>query len=152
MSINTVEELIDWSRNMHGQLATCLAQSSKAHKDERAGALLDYLASHERKLETMVAGFEQHADPRALHTWVYDFLSHKPIKTPYSCDGHYAQLDFEQICREVFDVHHQVMDLYRDLTARVDIPEAKELLRSLLEMEEHEVMRLSQQVGRMGDL
>jgi hypothetical protein len=35
---------------------------------------------------------------------------------------------------------------------KAEIPEAKELLQSLLTMEENEAMRLARQIGRMNDL
>jgi|TARA_Y100001968_G_scaffold324784_1_gene364822 hypothetical protein len=45
-----------------------------------------------------------------------------------------------------------VTDLYRNLVGKAEIPEARELLESLLELEQHEAMRLVRQTGRMDDL
>ncbi|BBI76192.2 hypothetical protein HAALTHF_53590n [Vreelandella aquamarina] len=64
----------------------------------------------------------------------------------------YAALGFNEICREIFDFHDQVTDLYRNLVGKAEIPEARELLESLLELEQHEAMRLVRQTGRMDDL
>ncbi len=83
---------------------------------------------------------------------MYDYLSHNPIKTHRTCDEPYTKLDFDGICREVFDFHDQIMDLYKTLIGKAEIPEAKELFESLLAMEENESMRLARQVGRMQDL
>lgn len=151
MEIRTFEELIDWTRELHGHLARCLQDCAGKHQEERARMLLDYLADHERELETIVSEFERQADPRALRTWLYDYLARKPVETHRTCDGHYAELDYEGIVKEVFDFHDQVMALYRELLRKADIPEAQELLQSLLEMEEHHAMRLAQQVDRGKD-
>lgn len=152
MDIKTIGDLIDWSRQLHEHLARCLAHCADRHDEERARMLLDYLADHEAELERVVAEYERRADPKALKTYVYDYLEHRPIRTHRTCDAHYASLDVEGICREIFDFHDQVIDLYRSLVGKAAIPEAKQLLEALLELEEHEAMRLARQTGRMKDL
>jgi hypothetical protein len=44
------------------------------------------------------------------------------------------------------------MELYKTLSEKAEIPEAKELLEDLLNMETNESMRLATQIGRMDDL
>ncbi|WP_412536474.1 ATPase [Marinobacter sp. MIT932201] len=152
MDIKTFGELINWTRDLHAHLARCLAHCATKNEEERARALLDYLATHESGMERIVNEFKSQGDSKALETKVYDYLSHHPIKTHRTCDEPYAQLDFEGICKEIFDFHDQIEDLYRTMADKAEIPEAKELLRSLLTMEENEAMRLARQIGRMDDL
>tara|TARA_B100000214_G_scaffold336171_1_gene279933 strand:- start:340 stop:798 length:459 start_codon:yes stop_codon:yes gene_type:complete len=152
MDIKTFGELINWTRDLHAHLARCLAHCATKNEEERARALLDYLATHESGMERIVNEFKSQGDSKALETRVYDYLSHHPIKTHRTCDEPYAQLDFEGICKEIFDFHDQIEDLYRTMADKAEIPEAKELLRSLLTMEENEAMRLARQIGRMDDL
>lgn len=152
MEIKTFSDLIDWTRQLHEHLSRCLAHDATLHKDERARMLLDYIARHEAELERIVAGFEQQADLNVLNTRTYDYLNHRPIKTLGNGDGHYSTLDFDQISREIFAFHDQVIDLYRNLIAKAEIPEIETLLQSLLSMEEHEAMRLASQIGRMNDV
>lgn len=152
MDIKTFSDLIDWTRQLHGHLAKCLTQGAAKHQEEGARLLLEYLADHEAKMAKMVEGFEQQADPKAMHTYVYDYLSHQPIAINQSCSTHYESLSYDDICREVFSFHEQVMDLYRTLIGKADTPGAKDLLESLLAMEKHEAMRLATQTGRMHDL
>lgn len=152
MEIKTFSDLIDWTRQLHGHLAKCLAHCSSKNEEERARLLLDYLAEHEAKMEKMVAEFEVQAESKVMKTYIYDYLSHQPIQSHRTCDAPYAKLGFDDICREVFDYHQQIIALYREIEERADIPEAKELLGSLLAMEEHEAMRLTRQTGRMSDI
>lgn len=152
MDIKTFGELINWTRDLHAHLARCLSHCATKNEEERAQALLDYLATHESEMERIVNEFKSQGDSKALETRVYDYLSHHPIKTHRTCDEPYAQLDFEGICREVFDFHDQIEDLYRTMADKAEIPEAKESLQSLLTMEENEAMRLARQIGRMNDL
>ena len=152
MKVRTISDLIDWTRVMHQQLAARLAEGSQQHEQEMAKLLLSYLADHEATLEKTIDGFEQRADPKVLKTWVYDYLEHEPIDLTRSGDAPFAEMDFNEICGSVFDVHNQVIDLYRDLLGRADIPEAQELLQTLLDIEKHETMRLAQQTNRMQDM
>ena len=152
MDIKTFADLIDWTRQLHAHQAKCLAHCASQHENERARLLLDYLADHEAKMEKMVAAFEQQADPKALHTLVYDYLSHHSINTLQTCDPAYTTLGFDDICREVFDYHEQIIELYRSLIGKAPIPEAETLLDALLDMEEHQAMLLAVQTGRMNDL
>lgn len=152
MEIRTFGELIDWTRDLHKHLAQCLAHCSTRHEEERARALLEYLSSHESELARIVEEFERQSASNTLETRVYDYLSHRPITTHRTCDEPYTKLDFQGIFHEVMDFHEQVMNLYKSLLGKAEIPEARELLEGLLEMETHESMRLARQVGRMDDL
>ncbi|WP_438952481.1 hypothetical protein [Porticoccus sp.] len=152
MEIKTFAELIDWTRQLHAHLAHCLNKSIDENQEERARLLLDYLSNHETEMERMVAQFEQQADQKAMQTYVYDYLSHQPIKISQPCNIPFGKLGFDDICQEVFSLHEQMIELYRTLSSKAEIPEARGLLESLLEMEEHEVMRLATQTGRMSDL
>lgn len=154
MDIKTFDDLIEWARELHGHLARCLAEGADKNQQERARALLNYLSDHESELERITAEFQKRADLQALQTRLYDYLDkeHKPITSHRTCDGHYADLDFDGIVREVFDFHDQVTDLYDSLAGKAEIPEAKELVESLREMEKHEAMRLATQIGMMNDV
>ena len=63
-----------------------------------------------------------------------------------------TKLDTDAISAEVFDFHEQIISLYQTLKGKAEIPEAAELVQSLLDMEEHETKRLVRQVERMDDL
>ncbi|KGE78581.1 MULTISPECIES: hypothetical protein [Halomonas] len=152
MKIETFQDLIDWTRQLHVHLAECFRHCATQQEEARAKWLLEYLADHEARLEHTVARFEQQADPKALHTWVYDYLSHNPIAPHQACSAPYAEMSFDEICQEVFSLHDQATELYRYLAGRAEIPEARDLVDELLKLEEHEAMRLAQQANRARDL
>jgi rubrerythrin len=152
MQIKTLSELIEWPRALHEKLATCLAHCASRHSDERVSMLLEYLASHEAAMAAMVADFSQQADLKAANTLVYDYIPHNPVTTHLVCDEHYLQMTAVEINAEVFDFHEEINDLYRTLLNTAVIPEAKALMKALLEMEEHETKRLVRQIARMDDL
>ena len=134
MDIKTFGELIDWTRDLHQNLGRCLAHCATRHEEERAKMLLDYLATHESELARMVDGFKHQSAKNTLETRVYDYLQHQSIKTHRTCDEPYVKLGFEGIYREVMDFQSQVMELYQTMTEKAEIPEAKELFETLLNM------------------
>lgn len=152
MEVRTFLDLIEWTRSLHERLAQCLTHCASLHGEERASLLLQYLASHEVAMEKMVSSFERQADPKAARTYVYDHMPHDPVTTHLACDDHYAKLGVAAISREVFDFHEQIISLYETLISKAEIPEAVELMQSLLDMEKHETSRLVRQVERMDDL
>lgn len=156
MEINTFGDLIGWTSRLHEQLGQCLAQAVSLNEDERARMLLEYLATHEDEMARVVGEFKRRADPKALNTYVaylYEALSQQPIQPHrYSDASLYGTLSFDGICREVFDFHDQVADLYRRLSDEAVIPEASELVESLLEYEHSEAMRLVRQAEIMQDV
>ena len=152
MEIKTTSELIEWSRSLHAKLAQCLTHCASRHHEERTSMLLGYLASHEAEMERMVAEFNQRADPKAAHTYIYDYIPHKPIKANLDCDDHYTRMDASSIQTEVFGFHDQISRLYRTIIDRAAIPEVTDLMQPLLDMEQHETKRLVRQVERMADL
>lgn len=152
MKIKTIFDLIEWSRTVHAQLAQCLSHCAKLHQDERAVMLLEYLASCETSLAEMVADFEHQADPKAAKTYVYDHMPHDPVKIHLECDDHYANLESGEISAEVIEFHEQIIELYRSLLRKAEIPEVEELMQMLLDMELNETKVLVRQIGRMDDL
>lgn len=152
MKVETLHDLIEWTRQTHKHLAQCFKHCSNKQEETRAKWLLEYLTDHEKILAKAVQQFEKNADLRALNTWVYDYVGHTPIDPHQACSAPYASMSFDEIAASVFDTHNQVIDLYRYLQGRADIPAARELVENLLSMEEHQTMLLAQQTNRLSDL
>ena len=152
MQVKRFYDLIEWTRELHKNLSARLADGAGRHEHELAPALLAYLAEHEARIEKMLQGFEQQADEKALQTWLYDYLSDEPVRSQQLAEKPYTQMTLEEIVAEVLDFHRQVINLYRYLIGKAEIPEAVVLLEALLDMEEHQAMRLARQTGRLQDL
>ena len=87
MEIKTFRELIEWTADLHGQLARCLSHCTTLNKDERARMLLGYLARHETDIEHMVNEFVRQAGTNILETRVYDYLPHESMKFHRPCES-----------------------------------------------------------------
>ena len=152
MKIERFEDLIDWTRDTHRELARCLGRSALRHEEQRAQWLLAYLADHEKALANTIERVEHHADPKAQHTWIYDYVARNPVMRGQPCAKPYATMSLEEISRELFTIHNQVMDLYRSLARRAEIDGARDLATDLLALESHETMRLAMQFNRVNEV
>jgi len=157
MKFETLKDVLHWTREFHQQLSQSLLHSSSKNSDERARMTLTYLSDHEKALAKVVSGFETTGEEHALNTWCIDYMVHKPItQKPITQQAHvdepFVSLDATQIISLIVDQHQQVIELYRYLASRADIPSAIELLETLSAMEEHEMMRMVQSTNRFGDL
>lgn len=152
MQIETLKDVLHWTREFHQHLSQCLSHCADTNTDERARMILAYLSDHEKVLTQVVSGFETEGDEHALNTWCYEYVAKHPIVQHAYCDAPFAELDAMQIMEVIIDQHQQVIELYRYLTSRVDIPSAKELMESLESLEKHEMMRMAQSANRFGDM
>jgi len=152
MQIETLKDVLNWTRDFHQHLASCLHHCNDRNQSERARLLLEYLAEHEQKLVAVLDGFTQSASAKALNTWCYEYLDKHPIVRHAQCDQPFAQMSTEEIISEITGQHGQVIDLYRYLHSRAQTVSAQDLLAQLLDLEEHEAMRMAQSANRLEDL
>lgn len=152
MQIETLKDVLHWTKEFHQQLSQCLSHCADKNTDERARMILAYLSDQEKSLTKVVDGFEVSGDEHALNTWCYEYVNKQPIVQHVHCDAPFANLDAAQIMDVIVDQHQQVIELYRYLVSRADIPSAEEMLASLRSLEEHEMMRMVQSANRFGDM
>ncbi len=152
MQIETLKDVLHWTREFHQHLSQCLSHCADKNTSERARMILGYLSDHEKALTKVVSGFETSGDEHALNTWCYEYVAKHPIVRHAHCDAPFAELDATQIMEVIVDQHQQVIELYRYLASRADIPSAKELMESLRSLEEHEMMRMAQSANRFEDI
>lgn len=152
MQIETLRDVLHWTTEFHQHLSQCLSHCTDENASERARMILAYLSDHESELSNVVRRFETSGDERALNTWCYEYVDKHPIVRHVHCEAPFADLDATQIMAVVVDQHQQIIELYRYLASRADIPTAKELMETLKSMEEHEMMRMAQAANRFEDM
>lgn len=152
MQVETLKDVLNWTREFHQHLASCMRHCSGENESERAKLLLDYLSDHEQKLVEVLDGFLDSADEKALGTWCYEYLDKHPIVRHDKCDKPFAQMNADEIITEITHQHGQVIELYRYLRNRDAALSWQELLDQLLSLEEHDAMRMSQAANRLHDL
>lgn len=153
MQIETLKDVLEWTAGFHRQLSGCLARCESHEASERGRLLLDYLKQHEATLAKLVETFEREASSNALNTWCYEYLDKNPIMQQ-PCREQVSDLpDVNAVLGSVLKQHNQLIDLYRYLYAEAAVvPSAKELLQELIDLEQHEIMRMVQSSNRLSDL
>lgn len=152
MQVETMADVLEWTRSVHANMATCLAHCSAGCKREKVKMLLDYLAEHEHALERVLLLSQQDASRQALNTWCYDYFDKAPVKPHEQCQDDFRDKDTDDIIANVLAMHEKIIALYRYLASQAQVPSARNLLESLLALEEHEAMRLARDTGSLADL
>jgi len=152
MKTETVKDILQWTADFHRGIAESLELCEEETRDQRMQMLLDYLEQHEQRLADMIDRFEDSSALDELNTWCFEYLQENPIELRLDSlhDAHRA--DPEALFMDVMQQHKQLIDLYRYLDGRFGHSPAHELLASLVELEEHEAMRMSQSANRLQDL
>lgn len=152
MKIETLKDLLEWTKATHRNLSECMVHCSEHHESERGVMLLSYLSGHENVLATVIQGFVDTSRTSVLNTWCLEYLDRKPIQIHDYCDGYFVEMDLSKIIETVVSQHYQIISLYKHLYAKADIPSMEELLKQLIEFEESHVMQMVQGANRLEDI
>lgn len=148
MQVETLGDLMHWTRDTHQHLGQCFASCGEKQAEPKAQQLLQTLAVQEKSIVDALERIEREADEEALHTEIHDQLARSPIDADRLCAVPYDSMSYEEIADSAVDTHNQLIDLYRYVTGIAGTPEARQLSEDLLSMEEHESMLIAQQAGR----
>jgi hypothetical protein len=152
MQIETLRDVLHWTRKFHTQLQEGLTHSSEINKDERARLLLVYLSDHENKLTKVLDGFERTASLNALDTWCYEYVDKNPVQSHHASEANFAEMNSAEISTEISTLHEQVIELYRNILARANSESSRKLLSDLLDIETHMAMQATQNANNLRDL
>lgn len=152
MAAQTLNEVLSRTREFHDVLAAGLSDSAAQTDDRRAELLLDYLSDHERKLSAALQELQNSADKKQLDTWFYEFAQKHNVLRTDAQHKPFSEMSTEEIMAEVSNEHEQIIELYRYLYGRALTSSSHELLRELIDLEEHEAMKMVQQGERSDEM
>jgi hypothetical protein len=152
MKIETLRDVIHWARTVHLQLSNSLSESQDNNLDERAKLILSYLSGYEKKLATVVGGFEEKGNERALNTWCIEYLNTFKRDHGEFSEQSFDDLNAQEIIAAVVEQHQYVLSLFNFLATQSVTAPTKELMESLSSFEEHETMKMVQATNRFDDM
>lgn len=152
MKTETVKDILQWTAAYHRAIAESLEQCGEESAEPRMRMLLDYLEQHEKQLAQVIDRFESSSALDELNTWCFEYMQENPIELRLDALHRAYKNDPEGLFMDVMGQHRQLIDMYRYLDGRFGHSPAHELLLELLELEEHEAMRMSQSANRLHDL
>lgn len=148
MRIESFQGLIEWTQASHAAMAKCLSSCASENPDERASLVLTYLATHEAKLEKMVAQYAR----RDSEDEGDELPSDIAAEVLPQCNGRFAKLSADQITDQVFKYHAHIIQFYDDMIAKVKNRRTAEKMTEMRDMELKESKLLVRQTGRMQDM
>ncbi|MCC5886054.1 MAG: hypothetical protein JJT88_06420 [Gammaproteobacteria bacterium] len=152
MKVDTLEHLITWSSAVHTHLAKALDAATAGAGEGPASLFADYAAGHERNMAEQIAAMIGESDPKALQTWVYDWLEHPPPAPEGITRNQDSSIDLDSLGRELFSAHNEIMRLFHQLMARADTAEVEELITRMIDIEEGHTRQMAQQLNRTRDM
>ncbi|MDF1782314.1 MAG: hypothetical protein P1U67_13565 [Alcanivoracaceae bacterium] len=152
MQVETLADVLEWTRSMHRNLADCLEYCASETDSERNRMLMNYLSTHERELDRVLKLSEADASPAALDTWVYEYFDKAPAKPEPVLNEIFHGKSTEEVFAVVIAQHEKIMDVYRYLQAQAAVESSHSLVDSLLALEKQEAQLLTTQVHRLDDL
>jgi len=152
VKVDTLEHLVEWSSASHQHLAEQLETAAKGSGDRPYRWFLEYAVEHERKMAEEVAGIVQESDPKALKTWVYDWLEHSPQQPDPIFRVADHEVDLDAVSRTLFSAHNEIMKVFHQLEARADTAELEQLIARVIDIEDGHTRQMAQQLNRTRDM
>lgn len=153
MRFHQVKELVAWAADYHQGLAERYERLAGGDVSDRVRMALEYLAEHERKMQTELARYlEEDSDHRkVLETWFDDpaDFPHAPtldrLTRCMACDT------VQDVLATALTMHRTLQDLYAHRIEQASIEAEREFFAALATGHEAEVRRLARDMQRLED-
>lgn len=152
MKIETINDVLSWTRHTHQELADCLAHCADHTDRERLKILLSYLAKHEKQLATALERYTEDADRRVLDTWCLEYFDKRPAQTHMQCDQPFNQMETKEVIGHIVNLHDQLVSLYEYLRGRAETGRTREQCDDMVKLEHHESMRMVRDANWLEDI
>ncbi len=152
MRFKQIEDILNWVAQFHGDLESKYLELKVGAEKERVALLLDYLADHEHNLANAIMKYREDAAPHLLSTWFNQVPEVNYLRKLSALSQHLSGADTMEVVNMAIECHDLLIDMYKSLQAAGDTPSTKALFQSLLEMEEHEKIRMVRDAARLESL
>ncbi len=133
----SVRQLLDRAREYHRLLAEIYDRLEMVAEDTRVRMLLDYMRSHETKLEACIQEYEAMAEERVLSDWL-KFAPEIPSPRPVEDLQLDAAMTVTDVVRVALDFDNALMAFYRQAAENVVSQGVRDLFTALLDQEQQE--------------
>lgn len=152
MTLETIKDILDWTRRLHAELAETYRMNSNAFDDERAKLLINYVADHEARIAETIKHYEDDASVQTMDTWIQDNLQTNPfvknMQTMFGIPG----FSSDEVLDQTVKFHQGLVSMYAELAQSAQSERVRELFQNLESMEQHELMRMVHTAERFNDL
>ncbi len=151
MRFQTLRDVIEFSREVHEELAERYEDMSNQSVVERARMLLDYLARHERHLQEALQCFEAEAARSVLDSW-FRFAPVHTLEDVVSEVEMFADMEVDELVAEALKLDDHLIAIYQEAVDKAPNAHVRAVCQSLLDMERTEKVKTVQSALRLQDL
>lgn len=152
MTLETVKDILDWTRTLHQRLSETYEDAAAEIGDERASMLLKYVAEHERILSESIKRFESDSNVQLMDTWFQEYINKMPFMNSPPAIGGFPTADPTVIIDMTIKAHQSLIDMYKELGELAKTSKLKELFEEMAFLENSELKRMVTSMQRMTDL
>jgi len=141
MEYERTRDIIEHARAFHGRLEELYQGLAEKAEKQRVKMLLDHLSRHERRLREVLSRYEQHAAREMLDTW-FQYVPEEETLQRFAAVDWTDDMSIDQIIENALRLDQYLLDLFRESANRALGDDIRDVLGSLLTLEEEEMVRL----------
>jgi hypothetical protein len=152
MRFKQVEDILSWVVQFHADLELRYRELEEGDAKERVVMLLEYLADHQQILGGAIEKFKVDASSQLLNTWFNQTpVVNYPEKLA-SLASRVSGASTSEVVLIAVECHDLLIQMYKALQRDSDMQSLKDLFQTLIDMEQHEKLRMVRDAGRLEDL
>ena len=152
MRFKQLEDILSWVTQFHLDVENKYSEMKESVERERVAMLLEYLADHEHALAEATTRYKDSAQMSLLNTWFNQMPEINYKEKLNEILKSFSGSDTYEVVIIAIQCHDLLIDLYKNLQLANDTPSSKEFFQELINMEEHEKLRMVRDAGRLEDI
>lgn len=105
MQIETLHDVLQWTKNMHQQLHDFTAHCALERDNERIGLLLEHISEHEQNIALLIKEFADNGKSSVLNTYCREYYEKRAICINTECGQLFATMDMDEIAAAILQYH-----------------------------------------------
>jgi rubrerythrin len=152
MRFKQVEDILSWVVQFHADLELHYRELEEGNTNERVVMLLEYLADHQQILGGAIEKFKGDASSQLLNTWFNQTPEVNYPEKLVSLASGVSGASTSEVVLIAIECHDLLIQMYKALQSDSDMQSVKDLFQTLIDMEQHEKLRMVRDAGRLEDL
>ena len=152
MRFKQIEDILNWVTQFHLDVENRYREMKESVEKERITMLLEYLADHEHALADAITRYKENAQLSLLNTWFNQMPEINYKEKLNEILKSFSGSDTSEVVTIAIQCHDLLIDLYKNLQLANDTPSSKDLFQELINMEEHEKLRMVRDAGLLEDI
>lgn len=141
MRFEQTKDILEHARTFHKYIAEYYRQLKEKSNKERLKMFLDYFEEHERHLEETIADYEESLNEKLLKTW-FKMSPCEDVFNKLQALLKKGEDSVDELIKHALQVDDCMINMYKTLAERAEVPKVKELFTDLIQLEENEKRKM----------